>query len=66
MKLLPRWLRPAAQRRTAQDEPDPGDMGTAFGLDATLAPLEDETAEPAASAGDERRWLQRLNRRPVR
>jgi hypothetical protein len=66
MKLLPRWLRPGAQRSAAQDEPDPGDMGTAFGLDAILAPLDTDSAEPVTSAEDERRWQQRLNRRPVR
>lgn len=66
MKLLPRWMRPDAQRSADQDEPDPGDMGTAFGLDAILAPLDGEPAAPATPAAEERRWQERLNRRPVR
>jgi hypothetical protein len=64
--LLPRWLRPGAPRRAAQSEPDPGDMGTAFGLDASLAPSDSESPEPVTCANDEPRWQQRLNRRPVR
>lgn len=66
MNLLPRWLRSDAQRKADEHEPDPGDMGTAFGLDASLGPLEDEPATATAAAESDSRWQQRLDRRPLR
>jgi len=67
MNLLPRWLRPEA-RHQDDDDPeglDPGDMGTAFGLDASLAPCE-EPAPADVSEVDPTTWQQRLDRRPRR
>lgn len=70
MNLLPRWMwtrSVALWRRDAQHAPDPGDMGTAFGLDASLAPLAEETAAPPSKLGETRApWHQRLDRRPRR
>lgn len=67
MNLLPRWMRPGAAQREQHDaEPDPGDMGTAFGLDASLGPLEDEPAAQAPAPADDAFWQQRLDRRPQR
>lgn len=64
MNLLPRWVRTTSDTlRRKDDEPvvDPGDMGTAFGLDATLAAPEDSgTAVPEST------WQQRLDKRPRR
>ncbi|MET0333443.1 MAG: hypothetical protein ABW190_04165 [Rhizobacter sp.] len=60
-------MRPATWRRTSVlPEQDPGDMGTAFGLDASMAPL--GTPLPPADArplGDSF-WQHRLDRRPQR
>ena len=47
MSLIPglTWLTSMAARRSeADDSPDPADMGTAFGLDASI---EAEPAEPS-------------------
>jgi hypothetical protein len=66
MNLLPRWLR--SEARHQDDEPeefDPGDMGTAFGLDATLAPCEDAASADVPEV-DAATWQQRLDRRPRR
>jgi hypothetical protein len=67
MNLLPRWMwtRTAALRRgAAAPEPDPGDMGTAFGLDASLGPPDEPVPEPGPRKASF--WQQRLNRRPQR
>ena len=67
MNLLPRWMRSdATQREQRIAEPDPGDMGTAFGLDASLGPLEDEPVAQAPAQPDDSFWQQRLDRRPQR
>ena len=52
MKLipdLPRWARDALQPPAEFAETDQADMGTAFGLDASLAPLPTLTPEEAAA-----------------
>ena len=52
MKLipgLPKWALDALDPPSAFDEADPGDMGTAFGLDASLAPPQALTREEAAA-----------------
>ncbi|MBL0729195.1 hypothetical protein [Piscinibacter sp. HJYY11] len=67
MNLIPRWMRSGTTlhpQRTA--DPDPGDMGTAFGLDASLGPLEGEPAAQAPAQPDDSFWQQRLDRRPQR
>ncbi|MBX3626687.1 MAG: hypothetical protein KF892_16835 [Rhizobacter sp.] len=67
MNLLPRWMRSDAMQRSARSaEPDPGDMGTAFGLDASLGPLEGEPVAQSPAQPDDRFWQQRLDRRPQR
>lgn len=67
MNLLPRWMRPdATQPEQCSGEPDPGDMGTAFGLDASLGPLEGELAAQPPAQPDDHFWQQRLHRRPQR
>ena len=63
------WLRAMRVRRVlARDKnaPDPGDMGTAFGLDASMEAPGNEA--PAASLKIQGRlpWSQRLVRRPQR
>lgn len=66
MNLLPRWMRSdATQRDQRSAEPDPGDMGTAFGLDASLGPVEEAPPQSPAQP-DDRFWRQRLDRRPQR
>ncbi|MEO8151782.1 MAG: hypothetical protein ABI605_01845 [Rhizobacter sp.] len=72
MNLLPglTWLTAMATRRAPQgdDEPDPADMGTAFGLDASMAPEEPdarhatEASRPSVAAPP----TDRLIRRPRR
>jgi hypothetical protein len=64
------WLTSMATRRTAQavDTHDPGDMGTAFGLDASIETspeLELPKAKSSAS-GASASWNKRLVRRPRR
>lgn len=68
MNLLPRWVwTRSARHRDAQGDPDPGDMGTAFGLDASLAPLAGEAdVQPAPRRDTPVPWHQRLDRRPRR
>lgn len=53
------------RRRSRPAEPDPADLGTAFGLDQSLAREEEEAAAAAAAParGD---WLQRLRLKPAR
>jgi len=68
MNLLPglTWLTSIASRRAQanEDRPDPADMGTAFGLDASMPP------EPAAKSSKRQLTPQpptnRLVRRPRR
>ncbi|MGY4831523.1 hypothetical protein ACVNIS_23330 [Sphaerotilaceae bacterium SBD11-9] len=68
MNLLPglNWLTALTARRAAaatdNETPDPGDMGTAFGLDATAPDLPEPppNAKPASPLAD------RLVRRPRR
>ena len=67
MNLLPRWMwmtnEAMRQQEAAEREVDPGDMGTAFGLDATFATPD----EPASGTGvPDANWQQRLERRPRR
>ncbi|WOB08280.1 hypothetical protein [Piscinibacter gummiphilus] len=56
----------ATQREERSAEPDPGDMGTAFGLDASLGPLDEEPEAQSSAKPDDRFWQQRLDRRPQR
>ena len=55
-----RWGRP----RVRPVKLDPADLGTAFGLDQSLAPDVDEA--PAAAAPARADWLQRLRLKPAR
>jgi len=73
MNLLPRWMwmtnEAMRQQEAVEREPDPGDMGTAFGLDACL--LETASTPPTAPVAldDEPvsepplAWLSRRRRR---
>ena len=66
MNLLPRWVwttTDTLRRKEAEVSVDPGDMGTAFGLDASLAPPPED---PADAAVPESGWQQRLDKRPRR
>jgi len=56
--FLARWLRDATA-----SEPEPADLGTAFGLDISVQPLLDE---PATAAVDVHPggWLERMRLRP--
>jgi hypothetical protein len=68
MSLIPglTWLTSMAARRSEADDnaPDPADMGTAFGLDASM---EAEPAEPSPkSAPMSQTPADRLVRRPSR
>jgi hypothetical protein len=68
MSLIPglTWLTSMAARRSEADDdaPDPADMGTAFGLDASM---EAEPAEPSPkSAPTSQTPADRLVRRPRR
>lgn len=54
-----RWGRP----RVRPAAPDPADLGTAFGLDQSLAP---ESADAPAAAPARTDWLQRLRLKPAR
>jgi len=64
------WLTSLATRRTVQDveATDPGDMGTAFGLDASIeTDPELEMPKAKGSAGvAPASWNERLVRRPRR
>lgn len=70
MNLLPglNWFRSVTTRRDAatHSTPDPGDMGTAFGLDASMEalPRADPPEVPAPQSGSP--WSRRLVRRPLR
>lgn len=70
MNLLPGWTwltSRAARRASAADaSPDPADMGTAFGLDASMAPLSDTKAGPPDQPEPRAPWSQRVVRRPQR
>ena len=67
MNLIPGfgWLKAVTTRRIAPDPtPDPGDMGTAFGLDASIESLTEKPSAPVREARAP--WNQRLVRRPQR
>lgn len=70
MNLLPgwMWLMSKATRCTspAVSAPDPADMGTAFGLDASMEPLPDARPLPTSRPEPRAPWSQRLVRRPQR
>jgi hypothetical protein len=69
MNLIPGfgWLKAVTTRRSAdQPAPDPGDMGTAFGLDASIESLSDQRSAPAPVHEARAPWDQRLVRRPQR
>jgi hypothetical protein len=53
------------RRRQLPAKPDPADLGTAFGLDQSLA-REEEEAAAAAAAPARVDWLQRLRLKPGR
>jgi hypothetical protein len=67
MNLLPRWMWMTTEAMRHQEaterEIDPGDMGTAFGLDATIAATDEPTS---GSNGPATPWQERLDRRPRR
>jgi hypothetical protein len=70
MNLFPglNWLTAITARRTPTSDkgaPDPGDMGTAFGLDATMEPQPTPSAD-APQAKTQLPWGQRVVRRPQR
>jgi hypothetical protein len=56
--FLARWLRGGVAT-----EPEPADLGTAFGLDISVQPLPDEPAAPAADVHPGG-WLERMRLRP--
>ena len=68
MNLIPGfgWLKAVTTRRIAANpSPDPGDMGTAFGLDASIGPSDEL---PTMAAGELPAqsllpWERRLTRR---
>jgi hypothetical protein len=70
MNLLPglNWLTAMTARRVSaqanEHAPDPADMGTAFGLDASMAPEPEETPRAPVAAPAPRG--DRLVRRPRR
>ena len=69
MNLIPGfgWLRAVTTRRIVADPtPDPGDMGTAFGLDACIESLTEHRSAPAPLREARAPWSQRLVRRPQR
>jgi len=58
------WAALLRWRRSAVAHSDPAEMGTAFGLDATLIPSESFAGDtPIARDGNERAWERRLVRR---
>jgi hypothetical protein len=59
------WFKPFQSWHVKRsDEPDHADMGTAFGLDASMAPMAMESAAPAGpSTHTSRPWEHRLTRR---
>lgn len=69
MNLIPGfgWLKAVTTRRIAANpSPDPGDMGTAFGLDACIESMAEQRAAPAPVLEARAPWSQRLVRRPKR
>lgn len=69
MNLIPglAWLRSVTTRRmVANPTPDPGDMGTAFGLDASIESTAALHPTPAPEREARTPWSQRLVRRPQR
>jgi hypothetical protein len=72
MNLLPRWAKISSEDRRSEpgaSEPDPGDMGTAFGLDASIEAMSQPpmpTPAPAPAHEARSTWRQRLVRRPQR
>ena len=61
----PHWLFDRWRRRRDDSLADAADLGTAFGLELTLIPGDDEPSapRPAAASGGATRWLRRLMRR---
>ena len=69
MNLIPGfgWLRSVATRRVpANPTSDPGDMGTAFGLDASIESMAEQRPAPGPVNEARTPWSQRLVRRPQR
>ncbi|GAB4557583.1 MAG: hypothetical protein IV105_00065 [Rhizobacter sp.] len=69
MNLIPGfgWLRSVATRRVpANPTSDPGDMGTAFGLDASIESVAELRPAPVPKSEARTPWSQRLVRRPQR
>lgn len=70
MNLLPglNWFRSMATRPDAASPtaPDPGDMGTAFGLDASMEALPRDTPPETPPPQADSPWSRRLVRRPQR
>jgi hypothetical protein len=71
MNLIPgfNWLSVMAQRhrqKTVPAAPDPADMGTAFGLDASMAPSLQKDTPPRPEAAERPAMEERLARRPQR
>jgi hypothetical protein len=69
MNLIPGfgWLRSVTTRRVVGNPtPDPGDMGTAFGLDASIESADELRPAPAPVREARTPWSQRLVRRPQR
>ena len=53
----------AAARPTASEDADGGDMGTAFGLDASFGPIEGDARPAFEASGASLPWEHRLTRR---
>lgn len=69
MNLIPGfgWLRSVTTRRVpANPTSDPGDMGTAFGLDASIESVAELRPAPVPKSEARTPWSQRLVRRPQR
>jgi len=69
MNLIPGfgWLRAVTTRRAPDNlASDPGDMGTAFGLDASIEATAELRPAPAPVSEARTPWSQRLVRRPQR
>ncbi len=69
MNLIPGfgWLRSVTTRRdVGNPAPDPGDMGTAFGLDASIESTAELRPAPAPVREGRTPLSQRLVRRPRR
>ncbi len=69
MNLIPGfgWLRSVTSRRLpTRPASDPGDMGTAFGLDASIESMSALNPAPAPLPDARTPWSQRLVRRPQR